>query len=63
MSEIAKFFEQANRATEEGNFPEAISAYKQIITLSNKSDQAYHLSCWGIDETKCRWVPNHIYTK
>ena len=50
MDKIENLFNLASVETKNGNFPEAISAYQNIIELSEESDQSYHLACWGIGE-------------
>jgi tetratricopeptide (TPR) repeat protein len=50
MDRISPLFEQASQNTIAGNFQAAINAYQDIMDLTAESEQAYHLSCWGIGE-------------
>lgn len=50
MDKIENLFNKASLETNNGNFQAAISAYQNILELVDETEQAYHLSCWGIGE-------------
>ena len=47
---IQELFETADIETKSGNFDKAIEAYEYVLKIPNVSEQAIHLSYWGIGE-------------
>jgi len=50
MSKIRHLFNSAAEATREGNHPQAIRIYEEILELAAPNSEARHLAHWGIGD-------------